>query len=136
MQTHSRQGAEILLSSHSLGDIASIVLHHHEHFNGKGYPDGLAERDIPLEARIIALADAVEAMASDRPYRMGTSAAILQEIRAHAGTQFDPTAVAAFCTIVERDGMDVIVNGAVERSPGAGAREPRSTPILSPAPAK
>jgi HD-GYP domain-containing protein (c-di-GMP phosphodiesterase class II) len=73
-----------------------MVRHHHEFFNGKGYPDRLMGNQIPIEARIVALADAIEAMTSERPYSKaaGTSA-IVNEIQAYAGTQFDPLVVEA-----------------------------------------
>jgi len=113
---HALLGAEILADSVSLRDVRPIVLHHHEHYDGGGYPDGLAGEAIPLESRILAVADAVEAMASDRPYRAAIHpAAIVQEIRDKSGTQFDPAVAAAFCTIVERHGLDVLVD--FRRSP-------------------
>jgi len=72
------------------------VFHHHEHFDGSGYPLGLAGEEIPLGARIILVADAFEAITADRPYRKAQSPeAALAELRAHAGTQFDPDVVAA-----------------------------------------
>jgi HD-GYP domain-containing protein (c-di-GMP phosphodiesterase class II) len=72
------------------------VLHHHEHWDGSGYPDGLAGEEIPLGARIILVADAFEAITADRPYRAAQSAeAALAELRNNAGTQFDPAVVDA-----------------------------------------
>jgi polar amino acid transport system substrate-binding protein len=68
-----------------------IVRHHHEFYNGQGYPDGLSEHQIPIEARVLSIADAMEAMASDRPYRKARSIQyIIDEIKKFAGTQFDP----------------------------------------------
>jgi ribonuclease P protein subunit RPR2 len=73
------------------------VRHHHERWDGAGYPDGLAGERIPLPARIFAIADALDAMTSDRPYRRGGSwEAALLEIERGAGTQFDPAVVAHF----------------------------------------
>jgi HD-GYP domain-containing protein (c-di-GMP phosphodiesterase class II) len=67
-----------------------VVKHHHEHFDGSGYPDGLRGTQIPIEARIVAVADAIEAMASDRPYRNAMAKeAIIAELEQYAGTQFD-----------------------------------------------
>lgn len=84
-----------------LAEVAHLVRHHHEWFDGRGYPDGLAGEDIPLGARIIAVVDAFEAMTSDRPYRkaMGREEA-LAEIRRCAGTQFDPRVVEAFFALL------------------------------------
>ncbi len=127
VKEHSSLGAQILSQSSTLRDVVPLVLHHHEHYDGRGYPDGLKERDIPLEARIISVADAVAAMASDRPYRHGMHPeSILAEIRAHSGTQFDPVAVAAFCNAVEALGAGVIVNSGIRRSHAARVAMPTS----------
>jgi len=89
--------------------------HHHEHYNGQGYPDGLKGNDIPLEARILHLADAVEAMASDRPYHQAMeSRAILEELHSLSGEQFDPSVVQAFARIMERESQEIIKNSAVK----------------------
>ena len=97
VKDHVTVGADLLAEFRTLENIASFVRYHHERYDGEGYPDGLAGENIPLEARILALADAVEAMASDRPYRMGLGVAeIIAEIDDNAGSQFDPAVVAAF----------------------------------------
>ena len=77
-----------------------IILHHHERFAGHGYPYGLRANEIPLGARIVAIADAYDAMTHDRPYKraMSHDAAIV-ELKQHAGTQFDPELVALFCDL-------------------------------------
>jgi HD-GYP domain-containing protein (c-di-GMP phosphodiesterase class II) len=76
------------------------VRHHHERYDGKGYPDGLRGDDIPLIARVVTVADAFDAMTSDRPYRSKRPLGMaLEEIGRGAGTQFDPTAADAFLTI-------------------------------------
>ncbi|MBW3612452.1 MAG: diguanylate cyclase [Chloroflexi bacterium] len=95
---HPRIGQEILNRVAAVKDAAAIILHHHERYSGHGYPHGLRGSDIPLGARIVAVADAYEAMLSDRPYRnaIGHEAAIA-ELRAQAGTQFDPELVELFC---------------------------------------
>jgi HD-GYP domain-containing protein (c-di-GMP phosphodiesterase class II) len=73
------------------------IRHHHERWDGDGYPDGLAGEQIPLGARIIAVADAFDAMTSDRPYRAALSrTAALEEVKRCAGAQFDPQVVEAF----------------------------------------
>jgi diguanylate cyclase (GGDEF)-like protein len=96
MTRHPEIGARILEHA-GLRDIAAWVLAHHERLDGRGYPAGLAADEIPLEARILAVADAYEAMIADRPYRPGMPP---EEARAElercAGTQFDPTVVEAF----------------------------------------
>ena len=96
MQKHPEFGARMLERA-ELWDIADWVLAHHERPDGKGYPLGLHGDQIPLEARIVAVADAYEAMTTDRVYRpsIGHTAA-RAELRRAAGTQFDPRVVAAF----------------------------------------
>jgi HD-GYP domain-containing protein (c-di-GMP phosphodiesterase class II) len=75
--------------------------HHHERYDGRGYPDGLKGREIPLFGRIISVADTYDAMTSDRSYRKGLSSDIaLEEIQTCAGTQFDPMVVEAFFRVV------------------------------------
>src|SRR5215831_15716185 len=85
-----------LLEGMELEQVQDWVLHHHEHWDGSGYPDGLAGEEIPLGSRIILVADAFVAITTDRPYRAAQSeAAALRELRAHAGSQFDPSVVEA-----------------------------------------
>jgi response regulator RpfG family c-di-GMP phosphodiesterase len=96
-------GAPRLLRPLGLGTpIARILRHHHERFDGKGYPDGLAGQDIPLAARVIAIADAFDAMTCEQPYRSARGRdEALAELRAEAGAQFDPELVRLFCSLVE-----------------------------------
>ena len=97
---HPEVGAEILRDVDFLGEGKLVVRHHHERWDGSGYPDHLAGVAIPLPARVFAVADALDALTTDRPYRRATRfSRAREEIRAHAGTQFDPTVVAAFETI-------------------------------------
>jgi putative nucleotidyltransferase with HDIG domain len=97
MQTHATLGHSIVSAVGLVGE-ALWVLHHHERIDGRGYPDGLAGDAIPLESRIIFVADAFEAITSDRPYRRGRSETeALDELQRHAGTQFDSRCVAALC---------------------------------------
>jgi diguanylate cyclase (GGDEF)-like protein/putative nucleotidyltransferase with HDIG domain len=113
IKDHVVIGADLLGDFRALQRIATFVRHHHERYDGRGYPDHLAGDAIPLEARILALADAVEAMASDRPYRQGSPAeAILAEIEQQAGGQFDPEVVRAFLQAVQRQGASIIANSA------------------------
>ena len=100
MKRHPAYGARILAGIPFLSGAAEIVRHHHEHFDGSGYPDGLAGEEIPLGARIFALADAFDAMTSDRPYRKAMSLAdALKEIERCSGGQFDPAIATAFLNI-------------------------------------
>jgi HD-GYP domain-containing protein (c-di-GMP phosphodiesterase class II) len=102
MRRHPELGARILDHA-NLRDISAWVLAHHERIDGRGYPHGLAGGEIPLEARILAVADAYEAMTADRAYRaaLGHEAA-QEELRDGAGTQFDPTVVEAFVATLTR----------------------------------
>jgi diguanylate cyclase (GGDEF)-like protein/putative nucleotidyltransferase with HDIG domain len=96
IRRHPELGARILDHA-NLRDVARWVRGHHERVDGSGYPDGLAGDDIPLESRILAVADAYEAMTADRPYRRAMDAAAARaELERCAGTQFDPEVVAAF----------------------------------------
>jgi len=96
MRRHPELGARILDHA-NLRDISGWVLAHHERVDGRGYPAGLAGEAIPLEARILAVADAYEAMTADRPYRAALSHEVArEELQASAGTQFDPVVVDAF----------------------------------------
>ncbi len=95
MRTHPDLGAHIV-SAAELYEEAEWILHHHERLDGHGYPDGLGGNEVPLESRIIMVADAFEAMTSDRPYRPRRPVdEALAELDRHAGTQFDPTCVVA-----------------------------------------
>lgn len=100
MKTHPVKGYEALKEIGFLADALPIVRHHHERYDGKGYPDGLRGNEIPIGARIFAVADAFDAMTSDRPYRkaMPVEKAI-GEIVANSGTQFDPSVVGVFLQI-------------------------------------
>ena len=99
IEGHSAEGAELIARIPGLERVASIVRHHHERYDGRGYPDHLCGPDIPLESRILAVADAYVAMIEDRPYRRGLPPdAAKQELRDHSGRQFDPEVVdTLFC---------------------------------------
>lgn len=97
MRKHPEKGLDILGHIKQMGDILPVILHHHEHFDGSGYPRGLRGSEIPLMARILTVADTVDAMGADRPYRKGKSPeAIVAELKRCSGTQFDPEVVGAF----------------------------------------
>jgi diguanylate cyclase (GGDEF)-like protein/putative nucleotidyltransferase with HDIG domain len=103
IQRHPEIGARILEHA-NLRDVANWVLSHHERMDGTGYPRGLAGPAIPLEGRILAVADAYEAMTADRPYRSALSAQEARaELRRGAGAQFDPQVVAAFERVVRAE---------------------------------
>ena len=111
---HPRIGQVILEQASVLRDAIPIVLHHHERFGGHGYPYGIRGSDIPLGARIVALADAYDAMTADRPYRRAMShVQAIREIQRHAGTQFDPELVTVFCDLyaAERPVADMALLG-------------------------
>jgi response regulator RpfG family c-di-GMP phosphodiesterase len=100
IRTHPVVGDKILKPLRFLACEAKAVRHHHERYDGKGYPDGLKGDDIPLIARVVSVADAFDAMTSDRPYRSKRPlATAMEEIVRGAGTQFDPLAADAFSTI-------------------------------------
>jgi PAS domain S-box-containing protein/putative nucleotidyltransferase with HDIG domain len=102
LETHSRSGYEILEQVDFPWPLSRTVLQHHERLDGSGYPEGLKGDSILLEARILAVADVVEAISADRPYRaaLGPEAA-LDEIRSHRGSSFDPDAVDACLALFE-----------------------------------
>jgi diguanylate cyclase (GGDEF)-like protein len=97
---HPRIGQVILEQAAAFKDAVPIILHHHERYAGHGYPFGLRATEIPLGARIVAIADAYDAMIHDRPYRRAMSHGdAVAELRRHAGTQFDPELVTLFCDL-------------------------------------
>jgi HD-GYP domain-containing protein (c-di-GMP phosphodiesterase class II) len=103
MKMHTVKGAEILETVPDLHAIIPIARSHHERWDGKGYPDGLVGEEIPILARIVAVADAFDAMTSDRPYRTGMAPEVgFAELEKGSGRQFDPRCVAGFLAIRER----------------------------------
>ncbi|MBX6341285.1 MAG: HD domain-containing protein, partial [Thermomicrobiaceae bacterium] len=102
IERHAPEGAEILSHLTMYQEASVLVRHHHERWDGKGYPDGLAGLDIPFGARVIAVADSYDAMTSDRPYRPALAHHVaMAELRRNAGLQFDPEIVAAFERAIE-----------------------------------
>ncbi len=101
MRRHPEYGAHMIEGKAFLGDAATIIRAHHERYDGKGYPKGLAADDIPIEARIISVVDAYDAMVSDRPYRRALSKReAIDELVSNSGTQFDPKVVDAFLKVI------------------------------------
>ena len=107
MQRHPIYGASILEPSSALRPLVPMILHHHENFDGTGYPEGLKGEEIPLGARIIIVADAYEAMTSDRVYRksIGHERA-LEQLNRYKGVQFDPKVVRALEQLLQRRGAE------------------------------
>jgi diguanylate cyclase (GGDEF)-like protein len=115
VKTHAALGADFLETSTGLRGVADLVRHHHEWWNGCGYPQKLAGDAIPLESRIIAICDALEAMVSDRPYHHAMALAeVTAELMRSSGTQFDPAVVDVTIAVIEREGATLIMNSAYE----------------------
>jgi HD-GYP domain-containing protein (c-di-GMP phosphodiesterase class II) len=134
---HPRIGQVILEHAAALRDAVPIILHHHERFGGHGYPYGLRANEIPLGARIVAIADAYDAMTNDRPYKRAISHdAAIAELKLHAGTQFDPELVILFCDLfADRPPRPDPTVLAMMESPTTRTtrreRRPRGVPIAS-----
>jgi putative nucleotidyltransferase with HDIG domain len=104
IKKHADLGGNLVKNSPSLLALVPIIRHHHEFYNGMGYPEKLAGNQIPIEARIVSVADALEAMTSDRPYRKRfTISQVIDELRTFSGTQFDPLVVSAAIQILEAE---------------------------------
>jgi HD-GYP domain-containing protein (c-di-GMP phosphodiesterase class II) len=102
MRGHSEAGAKLIDKFPDFKKTRELILHHHERYDGKGYPQGLAGEQIPFGARVIAVADTYDAMTTQRPYRAPLSRAdVLEQLRQARGTQLDPRAVDAFLPIIE-----------------------------------
>ena len=128
---HPRIGQVILEQASSLREAVPVVLHHHERYNGGGYPHGLRGKEIPLGARIVAVADAYHAMIHDRPYKTKRDHQdALGELRANAGTQFDPDIVNVFCRLfaegVPPDGLDEVYSLHMRARDGLQQIEPHA----------
>jgi putative nucleotidyltransferase with HDIG domain len=110
VERHPVIGAHLLTPLGLPCEISQAIRHHHEWWDGTGYPDGVAGEEIPLDARIIGVADAFDAMSCDRPYRMALRREVVTaEFRRYAGIQFDPAVARVFLTILEERASDVDV---------------------------
>jgi putative two-component system response regulator len=123
IRAHPAAGAEIVRPLASFSAPEPVVLHHHERFDGKGYPHGLAGHAIPMGARVVAVADSFDAMTTDRPYRRGMPIeTALSKLREGRGGQWDPDVVDAFITLYARtDDVNGHEAGAESTSEPAGA---------------
>jgi HD-GYP domain-containing protein (c-di-GMP phosphodiesterase class II) len=109
MMKHTVYGADILSKAPSLHKYILPVRHHHERFDGTGYPDGLCGDDIPIFASIISIADAFDAMTSNRPYESALPAvAALHELAGSSGRQFRPDLVKVFLEMAENKNLPVL----------------------------
>jgi response regulator RpfG family c-di-GMP phosphodiesterase len=107
IRKHPDWGGEVARAAGMHQTTVNIILYHHEHFNGNGYPTGLAGADIPLEARIVAVADVFDALASDRPYRKAMAPEVaLREFLAMSGTVLDPLIVENFLELVNEQKLE------------------------------
>ena len=121
VQKHPAMAVEMLKKVGFLLDEVPYILHHHERWSGGGYPDGLAGEEIPLGARILAVADTLDAMTSDRPYRPGmTLSEARKEIETCAGTQFDPN-IADVASRLLRATPDIVLDESHELQPASVA---------------
>jgi HD-GYP domain-containing protein (c-di-GMP phosphodiesterase class II) len=113
MKTHPETGAKIIEGVPFLRPAVPYVYHHHERYDGSGYPCGLAGEDIPIEGRILAVVDAFDAITSDRPYRKGQSIeTAVAELRGYAGVQFDAQIVDTFLSVLAEQDMPWLMNGS------------------------
>ena len=128
LRSHTEKGYEIANSNNELRGIADEIRHHHERWDGKGYPDGLSRESIPLLSRVIAVVDAYDAMTNDRSYRRAMSPAdAIEELKRCAGTQFDPFIVSEFLQMLKENPPDEqAAGGAVRQSGNGHAAEPGS----------
>ena len=146
LKTHVIRGAEIIQMIPGLAWALPVIRGHHERWDGRGYPDGLAGEDIPLAARVVAVADSFDSLTADRPHHKGTPAArAFAELQAGAGTHFDPECVAAFLRVrakvealLEKEtaeeralesGCDTVSNRDLDRARSKARRTKPSAPV-------
>ena len=138
IQLHPRIGYRLVERVPALREIAPAILHHHERYDGEGYPSKLAGEQIPLEARIICVADSFSAMTAERPYRRRmTLEDACRELERCAGTQFDPEVVRIFCEEVRKRPIaddDEAIAAALEADPELQLRRLEDEPLLGQGP--
>lgn len=132
LKTHTQKGYDIANSSNELKGIADEIRHHHERWDGKGYPDGLSRESIPLLSRVIAVVDAYDAMVSDRSYRSSMShEKAIEELKRCAGTQFEPFIVSEFLRMLQEHPELAEMRGQGESTVSAVLSERTDTPDSS-----
>ena len=118
MRAHPVVGAQIVEKMEFLGATIDIVRHHHESWNGKGYPDGLRGENIPYHARIVTVADSFDAMTTDRPYRKALSLdEAVNRLEEASGVQFDAALVKIFVKYVKEKGRDLVLLSVADAHP-------------------
>ena len=121
MRSHVEKGYEIAMSNTELRQIAEEIRHHHERWDGNGYPDGLSRESIPVLSRVIAVVDAFNAMINDRPYRKGMPISkAIEELKSCAGSQFDPYIVSEFIRLVSEKYADSLAADSKQRAADGG----------------
>jgi putative nucleotidyltransferase with HDIG domain len=124
IELHPEYGHEMVRGIGFLGEARAAVLHHHERLDGSGYPYGLMGAQIPESARVVAVADAFDAMTSTRSYRRARPVpAALEELRRCAGAQFDPRMVTALVRALGREGWHPVVTAGEEPAPFVPAQQ-------------
>lgn len=132
LRSHTEKGYEIANSNNELKGIADEIRHHHERWDGKGYPDGLSRESIPLLSRVIAVVDAYDAMTNDRSYRPAMSPAdAMSELKRCAGTQFDPFIVSEFLQMLKENPPDAQKAGGAVQESGNGHAADLETAVSS-----
>lgn len=119
LKSHTEKGYEIANSNNELKGIAEEILHHHERWDGKGYPDGLSCESIPLLSRVISVVDAFDAMTNDRSYRQAMSvSSAMNELKKCAGSQFDPFIVSEFLRMIKENPLYMTESTTTAANPG------------------
>ena len=132
LSRHPSAGYEILSPiNHPYADIPLMAKYHHERLDGRGYPDGLVDEQIPLGAKIVSLADSFDAMTTDRPYRRRRSFEdVVRDLRQNSGTQFDPNVVAAFARAMLKEVTGETKDRRIVKMLGKGYLEDEQVPTL------
>ena len=132
IKAHTVIGADILKNITLIGHVAEVARSHHERYDGKGYPDGLKGEEIPVQARIVAVADSYDAMSSRRIYRDAlTREQILEELRENSGTQFDPEIARVMIRMLEEGKVEITDKAADEDEEEVTELERETEKIIS-----
>ena len=123
MKTHTTIGAKILEPVRFPFPVLAVVRSHHERWDGKGYPDGLRGEEIPIGARILAVADVYDALTTDRAYRRAWSRVeTMNHLQKQMGAHFDPLVVSVFLRILRREGAGAMVDGPAAQAESTAGR--------------